>query len=293
MENISDFSDYLKQEKNSSENTIASYLRDLRNFFDYIKSIGVTSAEKVNSTNIISYMYSLQKTNRASSTVSRNLASLRAYFTYLFTKGIIKENPTLGLEAPKVEKKAPEVMSPSNVELLMSQPDVSDIKGIRDKAMLEVSYATGMRVTELINIKLEDINLEKEYIICNAKDRPRIIPIGSKAVNSLNEYIQKSRSFLIKNSAENILFVNCNGSPMTRQGFWKIIKTYAKKANIEGDITPHTLRHSFAAHLIENGCDIQSVQEMLGHADISTTQVYAKINKKKLSDVYSKSHPRA
>ncbi len=293
LDNIDDFSDYLKTVKNSSESTVTSYCRDLRNFQTYIKKSGGNEIEKTNRTNIISYIYSLQKNKRASSTVSRNIASLRAYFSYLMSKGIITENPALGLETPHVEKKVPEILSLSNIELLINQPDTSGVKGIRDKAMLEVSYATGMRVTELINIMVEDVNLDLEYIVCGSKEKSRVIPLGSKAVEALKTYMTKSRKQLVGDSGENALFVNCSGSAMTRQGFWKIIKSYAKKANIKGDITPHTLRHSFAAHLIENGCDIQSVQEMLGHSDISTTQIYAKSNRGRLKDVYAKTHPRA
>ncbi|HCT65103.1 MAG TPA: site-specific tyrosine recombinase XerD [Lachnospiraceae bacterium] len=293
MENIIKFSEYLKTVKKSSDNTITSYNRDLKNFYTYIKEIGISSISKVNKTNIMSYIYNLQKTNRASSTISRNLASLRAFFSFLFLEGLITENPTEGLESPKVEKKLPEIMPLNNVELLLEQPALEDSKGIRDKAMLEVLYATGMRVTELINIHIDDVNLPLEFIKCTNKDKTRVIPLGTKAVNAICIYLNNVRNNLVKNLDESCLFVNCNGSPMTRQGFWKIIKYYAKKANISEDITPHTIRHSFAAHLIENGCDLQSLQEMLGHSDISTTQVYTKINKSPLKEVYAKSHPRA
>lgn len=293
MENIIRFSEYMKNVKKSSNNTIISYHRDLKIFYSYLKDLGINNISKVNKTNIMSYLYKLQKTNRASSTISRNLASLRAFFSYLFLEGIITENPTEGLESPKVEKKLPEIMPLSNVELLLEQPDLGDKKGVRDKAMLEVLYGTGMRVTELINIQMEDVNLPLEFIKCTHSGKTRIIPLGSKAIKSLNSYIHKVRNQLVKNSEENCLFVNCNGSPMTRQGFWKIIKFYGKKANITEDITPHTIRHSFAAHLIENGCDLQSLQEMLGHSDISTTQIYARIHTGRLKKVYSKAHPRA
>jgi tyrosine recombinase XerD len=293
VENIIKFSEYLKTVKKSSDNTIVSYNRDLKNFYTYIKEIGISSISKVNKTNIMSYIYNLQKTNRASSTISRNLASLRAFFSFLFLEGLITENPTEGLESPKVEKKLPEIMPLNNVELLLEQPALEDSKGIRDKAMLEVLYATGMRVTELINIHIDDVNLPLEFIKCTNKDKTRVIPLGTTAVNAICVYLNNVRNNLVKNLDESCLFVNCNGSPMTRQGFWKIIKYYAKKANISEDITPHTIRHSFAAHLIENGCDLQSLQEMLGHSDISTTQVYTKINKSPLKEVYAKSHPRA
>lgn len=293
MENIIRFSEYMKNVKKSSDNTIVSYHRDLKIFYTYIKELGISNISKVNKTNIMSYLYNLQKTNRASSTISRNLASLRAFFSYLFLEGVITENPTEGLESPRVEKKLPEIMPLNNVELLLEQPDLNDNKGLRDKAMLEVLYATGMRVTELISIQLNDVNLNLEFIKCTHNDKTRVIPLGSKAINALTVYINDVRNNLVKNSDESCLFVNCNGSPMTRQGFWKIIKFYAKKANITEDITPHTIRHSFAAHLVENGCDLQSLQEMLGHSDISTTQVYTKLNKGRLKEVYAKAHPRA
>ena len=293
MENIIRFSEYMKNVKKSSDNTIVSYHRDLKIFYSYIKELGISNISKVNKTNIMSYLYNLQKTNRASSTISRNLASLRAFFSYLFLEGVITENPTIGLESPKVEKKLPEIMPLNNVELLLEQPEANDKKGIRDKAMLEVLYGTGMRVTELINIHLDDVNLPLEFIKCNHNEKNRVIPLGSKAIDALNTYIKEVRGNLVKDSDEKCLFVNCNGSPMTRQGFWKIIKYYAKKANISEDITPHTIRHSFAAHLVENGCDLQSLQEMLGHSDISTTQVYTKLNKNKLKEIYVKAHPRA
>ncbi|MGL4791405.1 MAG: tyrosine-type recombinase/integrase, partial [Anaerotignaceae bacterium] len=220
-------------------------------------------------------------------------ASLRGFFAFLFEKGLVLENPTTGLETPKVEKKAPEIISLEMVELLLEQPDLLEIKGIRDKAMLEVLYATGMRVTEIINIKVSDVNFTLECILCKHGSKERIIPIGKTAMLYLKKYLNEAREALLKGNREETLFVNINGMPMTRQGFWKIVKAYGKMAGIAGDIKPHTLRHSFAVHLIENGCDLRSVQEMLGHSDISTTQVYARLNDSKIKDVYAKTHPRA
>ena len=187
----------------------------------------------------------------------------------------------------------PAILSLSDVERLLEQPDITDVKGIRDKAMLEVLYATGMRVTELISLEISDINMEMEYLSCKNGEKTRIIPLGSKALEALDEYLRKARMSMLRDEREKTLFVNCFGHPMTRQGFWKIIKVYAKKAGIKEDITPHMLRHSFAVHLIENGADLQAVQEMMGHSDISTTQMYARLNKNRLKDVYSKTHPRA
>ncbi len=290
---ISEFSKYLKLYKNSSENTIMSYNRDLRNFYNYLNICGITDLQSITKTNILAYIYELQKEQRASSTISRNIASIKCFFQFLDKNRIISSNPALELTSPKVEKKIPEILSTKKVEILLEQPSGDDKKSIRDKAMLELLYATGIRVSELINLKKDDVNIPLEYIKCNHNGKERIIPLGKKAVEALENYIKNSREFLIKDKDELYLFVNFSGAHMTRQGFWKIIKYYAKKAGISEDITPHMLRHSFAAHLIENGAPLQSVQEMLGHSDISTTQIYTKINKNKLKDIYTKTHPRA
>lgn len=290
---VEDFVEYLTKTKGASENTTASYKRDLNSFARFLESKGTTDVTKVNKTNIMAYIYGLQKQNRAPATISRNAASIRAFFSYLVKTRIIDENPAEGLETPRVERKIPHILTLSEVELLLEQPDISDMKGIRDKAMLEVLYATGMRVTELITLSVADINMNMEYLSCRSGGKTRIIPLGSKSIEALELYMVKARHTMVKNENEEALFVNCFGSPMTRQGFWKIIKGYASKAGIKTDITPHILRHSFAVHLIENGADIQSVQEMMGHSDISTTQMYAKMNKSKLKEVYNKAHPRA
>lgn len=290
---IVDFTEYLREEKKSSENTVLSYGRDLRGFCRFMKESGVLDAAKVNRTNVMAYVYELQKQHKAGATVSRNIASIRSFYQYLQRKGYVTENPAADLEMPKVEKKIPEILSLDKVELLLEQPNGDEDKEIRDKAMLELLYATGIRVTELISLKVEDINLSLEYIHCGSDAKSRIIPIGAQAKFSLRRYMEKVRENMISRPEEDALFVNCNGRPMTRQGFWKIIKSYAKKAGIEEDITPHMLRHSFAAHLIENGADLRSVQEMLGHSDISTTQIYTKLTNQKLKNVYAKAHPRA
>lgn len=292
-EKIADFIEYLKNYKSASENTILSYERDLKSFCNFLKKSGIGKPDKVNRTNMIAYLYEMEKKKRATATISRNIASLRAFFQYLVKEGVAEKNPALGLELPKVERKFPEILSLEKVELLLEQPTDTDAKGIRDKAMLELLYATGIRVTELISLKVIDVSLSMEYIKCTGHDKVRIIPLGSKAVKALEQYINTVRQTMIKDPNETILFVNYNGNPMTRQGFWKIMKSYAKKAGITEDITPHMLRHSFAVHLIENGADLQSVQEMLGHSDISTTQIYARLKRSKLKEVYAKAHPRA
>ncbi len=290
---VVDFTEYLREEKKSSENTVLSYTRDLRGFCRFMKESGVLDSAKVNRTNVMAYVYELQKQHKAGATVSRNIASIRSFYQFLQRKGVVTENPAADLELPKVEKKVPEILSLEKVELLLEQPSGDEDKEIRDKAMLELLYATGIRVTELISLKVEDINLSLEFIHCGSDAKGRIIPIGAQAKFSLRRYMEKVREHMVSKPEEDILFVNCNGRPMTRQGFWKIIKSYAKKAGIEEEITPHMLRHSFAAHLIENGADLRSVQEMLGHSDISTTQIYTKLTNQKLKNVYAKTHPRA
>ena len=292
-QSIVDFTEYLRNEKKSSENTVLSYARDLKGFGRFMKESGVLDPAKVNRTNVMAYVYELQKQNKAGATVSRNIASIRSFFQFLQRKGLVSENPAADLELPKVEKKVPEILSLDKVELLLEQPSGEEDKEVRDKAMLELLYATGIRVTELISLKVEDINLPLEYIRCGSDTKSRIIPIGAQAKFSLRRYLEKVRENMVLRPDEEVLFVNCNGKPMTRQGFWKIIKAYAKKAGIDEDITPHMLRHSFAAHLIENGADLRSVQEMLGHSDISTTQIYTKLTNQKLKNVYAKAHPRA
>lgn len=287
------FLNYLIEEKKASENTVLSYGRDIRNFLLYLETLEIYALDQVSKTTVISYLYQLQKEKKANATISRTMASLRAFFQFLKEQGQVTENPVQGLEKPAVKKKLPEILSLKNVELLLEQPSLTEPKGIRDKAMLEVLYATGIRVTELVTLKKSDVSLSFEYITCNTHEKARVIPLGSKAIEALKRYMDKVRDAMIRNPQEEILFVNCSGRPMTRQGFWKIIKAYAQKANIQEEITPHTLRHSFAYHLIENGADLQSVQEMLGHSDISTTQIYTKINQNKLKEVYAKAHPRA
>ncbi|MCI1931569.1 MAG: site-specific tyrosine recombinase XerD [Clostridia bacterium] len=293
LESKSLFLIYLKDVRGSSENTIISYDRDLRNFSAYLSGkYGNIKDTEITSAILHSYILFMKDIGRAGSTILRSIAALKAYFLYIFTEKLIESDPAINLESPKIKKKTPEIISTEEIELLLKQPDISEPKGIRDKAMIELMYATGMRVSELIKAKMSDINLHLEYIQCQNGTKTRVIPLGSKAVEAVGRYIKLTRNHMAA-EGEETLFVNCSGKPMTRQGFWKIIKAYAAQAGIKGDITPHTLRHSFAAHLIENGADLQSVQEMLGHSDISTTQIYAKLAKSKLREVYSKTHPRA
>ena len=292
-EKIALFLQYLKNQKRASENTVLSYGRDLKGFTAFLKNTDVPDFKAVNKTTLLAYTYEMKKQKRADATISRSMASLRSFYHYLQQLGEVMENPAMQLELPKVEKKMPEILLLEEVELLLGQPKSKNVKGLRDKAMLEMLYATGIRVSELISLKIEDINLSLEYIKCKKGEKTRIIPFGSAAKKALESYVKEGRYILAEKNDSDIFFLNCNGKPMTRQGFWKIVKGYAKKAGIEKEITPHMLRHSFAAHLLENGADLQSVQEMLGHSEISTTQMYMKLGKGKLRSVYAKTHPRA
>lgn len=283
---------YLENSKNSSQNTIISYKRDIREFTEELekKNIGI---ENVSGATVLDYLVKLQKNGKSASTVSRNLASIRSFFQYLQNEKIVSQDPTFNIHSLKAERKLPQVLTGEEIERLLNQPDTRDAKGCRDKAMLELLYATGMRVTEMIELKMSDVDMEVGYINCNHGKKMRVIPVYSIAKKAVKAYIETARSQFVKDSSEENLFVNYSGTKMTRQGFWKIIKQYASAANIKKDITPHTLRHSFATHLLENGADLRSIQEMLGHADISSTQVYANVVKKQLNDIYKKSHPRA
>ncbi|MCX7715515.1 MAG: site-specific tyrosine recombinase XerD [Clostridia bacterium] len=290
---ISDFTRYMSKERNKSINTVQSYKRDVSQYIAYLNENGIHDLSKTTQTTVLTYLLYLQKQGKATSTISRTLASVRSFYVYMTQLGIIEKDPTMNLEAPHVEKKLPQILSNDEIELLMQQPKCTDSKGYRDKAMLELLYATGIRVSELINLNVSDINLGVGFIKCAGTKQERIVPIGNIAADAMRKYLEKSRPNMIEKPDEQALFVNCNGRRLTRQGFWKIIKQYQKQANLAIDITPHTLRHSFAAHLLENGADLRSIQEMLGHCDISSTQVYSHLMNSKLKDVYAKAHPRA
>ena len=293
LQKIDEFVDYLTNVKKSSTNTVASYRRDLNKLDSYLKSAGVDEIDKITSTNLNSYILQIEKQGMSTATVSRNIASIKAFFLFLLRQGYIKEDPSDVLKPPKIEKKAPVILSLEEVNLLLEQPNGNAPKDIRDKAMLELLYATGMRVSELINLKNNDVNLSMDFIQCRDGNKERVIPFAKETKHALEKYVKNARAALCDDGQE-FFFTNCQGQPMTRQGFWKIIKYYSGKAGIKKDITPHTLRHSFAMHLVSNGADLKSVQEMLGHSDISTTQVYAKANaNSKLKEVYEKAHPRA
>lgn len=290
---VKEYTSFMTDIRHKSLNTVESYKRDVTQYISYLDGTGVTDISSTTKTTVLSYLLYLQKEGRASSTVSRTLASLRSYYLFMMQNGVVKSNPTSNLEAPHVEKKIPKILSGEEVELLLEQPKNCDNKGIRDKAMLELLYATGIRVSELINLDVSDVNVPMSFARCKGGKKERIIPMGHQAKDALENYINNVRKYMVKDENETALFVNCSGARLSRQGFWKLIKYYQHIAGIETDITPHTLRHSFAAHLLENGADLHSIQEMMGHADISSTQVYSRMMNSKIKDVYAKAHPRA
>ena len=286
------FLEFLQKDKKLSNNTLQSYKRDITQYESYINEENLQYL-KVTKDDIKKYLENLKNIGKKTSTISRNLASIRSFYQYLVRTKKIKEDPTEGIQSPKVEKRVPSVLSSKEVELLLEQPKAVDLKGIRDKAMLEFAYATGMRVTEIINLNLEDVNLKEGYVSCTNANKQRNIPLGAISINALKEYIKKARPYLIKSEDEKTLFVNINGKRLTRQGFWKIVKFYKEQAHIDKDITPHVLRHSFATHLLQNGADLKAIQVMLGHSDISSTQVYMQFQDEGLKNIYKKAHPRA
>ena len=286
------FLDFLKNDKKLSENTLQSYRRDILQFQEYIENQKLVYS-KLNTQEIKDYIEYLKEEGKKTSTISRNLATIRSFYQFELRTKKIKKDPTEGLQSPKIEKKAPSVLSSEEVELLLEQPKNIDLKGIRDKAMLEFAYATGMRVTEIISLNIEDVDFEKAYVTCSNGIKKRNIPLGNISLNALKEYVEDARPVMIKVEDEKALFVNVNGKRLTRQGFWKIIKYYKEQAHISKDITPHVLRHSFATHLLQNGADLKSIQMMLGHSDISSTQVYMKYQDEGIKNIYRKAHPRA
>ena len=289
---INSFISYLHNIKKTSNNTELSYKRDLAKLCQYLEDRGITDVKDITADMLDSYIVYLEENHFAAATVSRSVASMKAFYHYLCKEGKVDKDASEGLKAPKIEKKMPEILTPEEVIWLLEQPKGDTPKEIRDKAMLELLYATGIRVTELITLKVSDVNMQMGYIVCRDGSKERVIPFGAAAKKAMTNYLEKARNVMLLDLNSDILFVNCSGQSMSRQGFWKLIKFYAKKAGIVADITPHTLRHSFAAHLVENGADLRSVQEMLGHSDISTTQVYATMTHNRIREVYSKAHPR-
>ena len=289
---LKQFLKFLEVDKRASNNTLQSYKRDLVQFENYLREKEIKYS-KVTEQDIKDYIDYLSEKGKKASTISRTIASIRAFYQYEMKNKKTIQDPTEHIQSPKIEKKAPCVLTSQEVELLLEQPTDVDLKGIRDKAMLEFAYASGMRVSEIIGLNIEDVVFEEGIVVCKNGNKKRMIPLGKMCLNALKEYVDNARSILVKTEKETALFVNLNGKRLTRQGFWKIIKYYQEQANITKDITPHTLRHSFATHLLQNGADLKSIQMMLGHSDISSTQVYMQFQNGGLNDIYKKAHPRA
>ena len=290
---ISGFETYLRDVRQVSTNTLLSYMRVVNQFTDYLSKHVEVPAEAVDRDIVNDYVQRLHGAGKSASTVARSVASIRCFYTYLISVGATDTNPVVDITVEKAEKKLPQILTSAEVELLLDQPKCTDMKGYRDRAMLELLYATGIRVSELISLDVDDVKLSAGIIKCSTHGKERYIPMYTTAIRAVSDYINLVRGQMVASPTEQALFVNVNGQRMTRQGFWKVLKHYQETAKIDKDITPHTLRHSFAAHLLENGADLRSIQEMLGHADISSTQVYAQLVKKQLKDVYNKAHPRA
>lgn len=287
-----EFEAYLREQK-LSENTLLSYLRDVGAFYDYMKENNIKNALNVKKETIDAYVDSMKNRGKANSTISRSTASLRKFYHCLLMKGEIERNPLYGIEVPRVEKKLPESLTTREIVKLLKQPKTTDLKGIRDKAMLELLYATGIKVSELINLNTRDIDVHGGMLSCNSGKNKRYIPVGNVAIEAMEDYLKKARSYMVKDSKVKTLFVNCSGTPLTRQGFWKILRGYADSAGIKTEINAQTLRNSFALHLLENGADINAVSEMLGHSDVVTTRMYDQVLKNNIKKIYKKAHPRA
>jgi integrase/recombinase XerD len=290
---IAAYTDYLATVRHSSGNTISSYVRDVTQFSLYLRDREDTELADCREEHVQRYMAHMTGKGKSPASVARCVASLRSFYGFLLSQGEVDVNPAKNTAPIRSERKAPQILTGREVEIFLEQPQCVDAKGYRDHAMLEVLYATGIRVSELIGLDVEDVNLSASFLRCSSRGKERIIPLYPAAVKALSDYLRIVRPQLVLDPGETALFVNMGGERMSRQGFWKIIKFYQEKAQIAKDITPHTLRHSFAAHLLENGADLRSIQEMLGHADISSTQVYSHLVKKQLQEVYHKAHPRA
>jgi len=290
---IQAYENYLTKVKKAPKNTVSSYMRDIRQFGTWLHDVEKTEILDVAQLNMNAYMQHLEGEGKSAATKSRCIASLKNFYAYLVSSGFLEKTPIVEIHIERGEKKLPQILNGREIELLLAQPVCVDAKGYRDKAMLEVMYATGMRVSELIDLDIDDVNLELGIIKCSSAKKTRAIPLYPVALRALAVYIREVRQSMLADPGENALFVNVNGSRMSRQGFWKILKHYQGTAHIEKEITPHMLRHSFAVHLLENGADIGSLQELMGHCDISSTQMYTQMINQKLKSVYEKCHPKA
>lgn len=289
---IDAFISYMHEQRQTSKNTEAAYARDLKKLVEFVQPYGVTSFSQVTAEQLQAYVMELEAQGRKAATISRFIASAKAFFGWQVKEGIRSNHPAKDLKSPKIEKKPPEILSQEEIARLLEQPSSDAPKELRDRAMMELLYATGIRVSELISLELDDLNIQMEYVTCRDGQKERTVPFGVTAKQALELYLEKSRPKLVEDANCRLLFTNCSGEPMSRQGFWKIVKYYGKQAELGGEITPHTLRHSFAAHLLGNGADLKSVQELMGHSDISTTQVYMQLSDRKIREVYKKAHPR-
>ncbi|MBO5917855.1 MAG: site-specific tyrosine recombinase XerD [Oscillospiraceae bacterium] len=292
MELLRVYEQYLKTEKKASANTVSSYMRDVQQFAGAMERKEIPLTEVLPG-DVERYAQFLTRAGKSAATVTRAMASIKSFYACLQKTGYAGSNPAHGVTTAKVERKLPEILTGKEVELFLEQPSCTDLKGYRDRAMLELLYATGIRVSELIALEVTDLNLDGGFLRCPGKGKERVIPLYPAAIRALSDYLNKVRPQLVLDPSQNVLFVNMSGEGMSRQGFWKLVKFYQEKAGIRKEITPHTLRHSFAAHLLENGADLHSIQEMLGHADISSTQIYSQLVNQKLKSVYNKAHPRA
>lgn len=291
---LMDYLHYLKVERGLSENTINSYGIDLKLFLEYLRENEIPSFKQVNKEVIVNYMQSEKNNNKANSSILHSVSSLRKFFQYLAQEKIIEKDPMLLIDTPKKKQHLPQVLTKEEVEKLLRSPNTGQVLGLRDRAMLELMYATGLRISEIINLKLEDLHLTMGTLQTLGKGhKERIVPVGDEAIKWVNRYLEEARPKLLKQKRSNYLFLNFHGNNLTRQGVWKNLKAEVRKAGIQKNITPHTLRHSFATHILENGADLRIVQELLGHADISTTQIYTHLSNKQLADIYNRAHPRA
>ncbi|AKX94284.1 site-specific tyrosine recombinase XerD [Neomoorella thermoacetica] len=291
---VDQFLYYLVVERGLAENTLASYNSDLQQFLLYLEGAGVKSPRDVTRGLLVAYLVKMQQDGRSPATISQHLAALKSFYHFLLRERLVESDPTADLESPRQSKKLPQVLTVAEVEKLLNQPRTDTPAGLRDKAMLELLYATGLRVSELVSLNVDQVNLEGEFVRCLGKgSKERVVPMGQVACFYVRTYIENGRGKLIKRATEPALFVNHHGRRLSRQGCWKILKGYVRAANLKKDITPHTLRHSFATHLLENGADLRSVQELLGHADIGTTQIYTHLTRKKIREIYDHTHPRA
>lgn len=292
---LDDFINYLAAEKKMAKNSLEAYQRDVREFAEMIREKQNLTLKEASNTEIVAYLLKLKNDGKSAATVNRKVASIRAFYNYLTSKKAISDNPTVNIKSPKIERKGIEYLTIEEVENLLGRPD-SSMKGLRDRAILELLYATGIRVSEIVEMNLEDVNLRMGFVTCTGEHgKARIIPMGRPSRAAVEEYIYEVRPKFLRenNSGEKALFVNYTGNRLTRQGLWKLLKEYAKLAGIENKLTPQTLRNSFAVHMIQNGADLKSLQELMGHEDISATQIYLSVTKNRIKEVYDKSHPRA